>query len=315
MKIPVVLIIFNRPDLTLQVLDQIRKAQPCELFVISDGPRSSHESDEKNVMACRNIIETIDWPCEIYRKYANVNLGCRDNITSGLDWVFSKVNAAVILEDDCIPDLDFFEFCQEMLNKYENNSLIGTISGTNICLDSSNDANDSIFFSKFPSSWGWATWAHVWHKYEKDLSKWSHKERSLIIDKSISSLRAKRYWKFHLSSVASKRIDSWAYQFSFLHLRLGLLSIIPSVNLISNIGFREDYTHTLNPNDGIANLQRKSIKKPFVFPKKIITNINYDIYLEQTRQSMSIFRFCAETIYIHLPGKLKLFIRYLYKKI
>lgn len=313
MKTPVVLIIFNRPDLTLQVLNQIRKAQPQDLYVISDGPRNSHKFDKANVMACREIIETIDWPCKIYRKYSEVNLGCRDNITLGLDWVFSKVDDAIILEDDCIPDLDFFEFCEEMLDKFKNHDLIGTISGTYI--GTFNATNESIFFSKFPSVWGWATWARVWNEYEKDLSKWSPKERSLVIDKYISSSKAKRYWQFYLNLVANKRIDTWDYQLTFLHLRLGLLSIIPSVNLISNIGFRQDATHTLNPNDKSANLQRESMKRPLILPNQITPNKSYDTFLEQTRQSMSIPRACAETIYVYLPARVKLFLHYLLKKI
>ena len=315
MNIPVVLIIFNRPSSALRVLDQIRKACPQELFVISDGPRASHKFDYENVIACREIIKTIDWPCKIYQKYSDVNLGCKNNITLGLDWVFSKVDEAIILEDDCVPDLDFFEFCESMLNKFKYNRQVGSISGTNILSFKDEEINESIFFSKFPSVWGWATWARVWNEYEKDLSKWSARERSRVIDKNVSNFKARRYWRFHFKSVATKRTNVWGYQLTFLHLRLGLLSVIPSVNLISNIGFGQGSTHTLNPNDPLANLRREPLEKPYTVPSQVTINNRYDFSLEQNRQSMSFSRLVAETIYIYSPSFIKSILRSLLRKI
>lgn len=161
MNTPVVLIIFNRPLLTQIVFDEIKKIQPRQLFVISDGPRN--DGEKSLVEQTRKISEQIDWKCEIFKKYSNTNLGCKISVASGLDWVFSQVEQAIILEDDCVPDITFFKFCDELLEKYKENKSIMMISGDNFFEKESTFSYDLCHHSLI---WGWATWGRAWKQYQ-----------------------------------------------------------------------------------------------------------------------------------------------------
>src|SRR3989344_3866107 len=157
-KTPVVMVGFGRPQKTQQVFDQIKKIRPEKLFAIFDGPR--HEQDRPYCEAVRAIVdEQIDWPCQVFKQYPPVNLRCKPNMVAGFNWVFENVEEAIILEDDCVPDLTFFPYCQEMLEKYRRDTRILDISGTNFNVRQKGfKCDDSYFFSNYGWSWGWATW-------------------------------------------------------------------------------------------------------------------------------------------------------------
>lgn len=162
MKTPVVLIIFNRPTLTQKAFDEIKKVKPAQLYIISDGPRNKKE--QVLVDESRKIIEQVDWPCVIHKKFSENNLGCKISVSTGLDWVFSQVEKAIILEDDCVPDLSFFRFCEQLLIQYENNKQVMMISGDNFF---KTHAEFSYDFCHHSLIWGWATWRRAWRLYEK----------------------------------------------------------------------------------------------------------------------------------------------------
>jgi len=127
--IPILFIIFKRPDTTSVVFEQIKKIKPKKLYIASDGPRN--ESDIEKCLQTKKIVENIDWPCEIKRNYSEKNLGCGRRVSSAIDWIFEKEEQAIILEDDCLPNKDFFLYCKQMLETYKGNEKIMMISGTN----------------------------------------------------------------------------------------------------------------------------------------------------------------------------------------
>ena len=243
---PVVLVIFNRPKTTQVVFEVIVQAKPKKLYIVSDGPRANRSGENKLVEQCREIVSRIDWPCEVFTKYSDKNLGCRESVVRGLDWVFSQEEEVIILEDDCVPTLEFFEFCQEMLTRYRNEPSVGTICGSNLEDVSSLETNFSYWFSRYPKVWGWATWKRAWVQYEVDLSKFSRSDRSVLVSENLSTHAARRYWESNFDSVASGKLDTWDYQLAFMHFKNNLVSVIPAVNLISNIGFGPDATHTVS---------------------------------------------------------------------
>ena len=132
MKTPVAFLIFNRPDTTAKVFEAIRQAKPPKLLVVADGPRSDNPSEAEKCQAAREIIEQVDWECEVLTNYSDVNLGCKTRVSSGLDWVFDNVEEAIILEDDCLPHPSFFPFCEKLLDNYRDDKRIMDIRRNNM---------------------------------------------------------------------------------------------------------------------------------------------------------------------------------------
>src|SRR5579883_3534944 len=171
LKTPVVLIIFKRADTTERVLEVIRQVKPSQLFVIADGPRADRSEEVEKCAAARALIEQVDWQCEVFKNYSEVNLGCAKRVSSGLDWVFSNVEEAIILEDDCLPHPTFFRFCEELLEKYRYDTRISSISGQNVLLKHRR-TNYSYFFSRYNLCWGWASWKRAWQHYDLYIKLW-----------------------------------------------------------------------------------------------------------------------------------------------
>src|SRR5574343_911675 len=169
----VIFLIFRRPKETSLVFEQIRKARPAKLFIVADGPRNPEE--KKLTDSTREIVSKIDWPCEVFRNYSDVNLGCRECVSSGITWAFNNTDEAIILEDDCLPNETFFKYCEEMLPKHRNDNRIMHIGGTNFQQDNpgyqSSIGNDSYYYSNIAQIWGWATWKRSWRSEERRVGK------------------------------------------------------------------------------------------------------------------------------------------------
>ena len=267
---PVAFIIFNRPDTTEQVFAEIAKAKPTKLLVIADGARANKAGEAAKVVATRAIIERVDWDCEVLTNYSEINLGCKRRVSSGIDWVFEQVEEAIILEDDCLPDSSFFRFCQEMLERYRADQRIAIISGTN--LSNELDSTDSYYFSRYPHIWGWASWRRVWEKYDVGMESLS----SLIESKSFqSSFEKKAEWKHWVeafTAVREGKVDTWDAQVMFLAFTNSMLSIFPTKNMISNLGFRPDATHTTAQSSSLSKLSTSELLFPLKHPQFVIRN-------------------------------------------
>lgn len=241
LSVPVVIIVFRRPDLTRKVLNQIALARPSKLFVISDGPRPNSPDDVRKVAATRTLFDKVWWPCEVTRIFAENNLGLRNRVISGLDEVFSQVESAIILEDDCLPSQDFFSFSRDLLERYRAEESISIISGNNFA-PKKRDKN-SYYFSSHANIWGWATWRRSWINFRssKSIADLSDLEKELIL-RSIPGFFQRASFR-KLLRLASG-LDSWAIQFAAFNYLNRLLCAVPSQNLVTNVGFGQGSTHT-----------------------------------------------------------------------
>lgn len=238
---PVVLIIFRRPEPTRRVVDALRRAKVSRLFVIADGPRSHVPGDREQVHEARRILTNLDWPCDVTTIYSDVNLGLRQRVLSGLDEVFSQVDRAIILEDDCLPHQDFFQFASELLDRYRETPEVGIISGNNFA--PSAQLSESYYFSTHANIWGWATWRRTWTDFRNSANPLPvlGVNRRRLRERLPGAFRSKSFLK--LTDEAA-RLDSWAIQFAvWLHLSEKLCAV-PKVNLVKNIGFGKESTHT-----------------------------------------------------------------------
>ena len=282
MRAPVALIVFNRPDITSRVAEAVAKARPPRVYVVADGPRPDRPGEAEKCAATRAAVERIKWPCEVVKRYSDVNLGCGRGPTSGIDWVFEQTDSAIILEDDCLPHPTFFRYCDELLEVYRDNEQIMQIAGSNFqCGHKRGDA--SYFLSRFKICWGWATWRRAWRHMDLAVKRWpALRDTSWLLD-LVGDTRAAQYWaaKFEAAYHASGLIDYWDYQWLFATWVQNGLCVMPNVNLVSNIGFGEDGTHTTSTGSKWANLPLTEMSFPLQHPSGILRDERADDFFVQ----------------------------------
>jgi len=240
LKTPVLFLIYKRLDTTKQVFQVIRQAKPPRLYIAADGPRENIEGEAEKVKVVRDyVIKNIDWDCEVKTLFRDKNLGCGRAVSEAITWFFEHEEMGIILEDDCLPSLSFFWFCEELLERYKYDMRIGMISGCNFQNGIKRGEAD-YYFSIYNHIWGWASWANRWKNY--DFSLTTIKDTKFI-DDIFADKKANKYWKNIFVKMKNHEIDTWDYQWAFTLWSKKQLTIIPNVNLVTNIGFGEDATH------------------------------------------------------------------------
>lgn len=265
LRTPVAFLIFNRPDTTATVFAAIAKARPATLLVIADGPRASRQGEEELCAAARAVIGRVDWPCRVLTNFSDHNLGCRRRVSSGIDWVFSLVEEAIFLEDDCVPDPTFFPFCEEMLERYRSDTRVMHIGGTNF-QGAARVGEESYYFSRHVHVWGWASWRRAWRHYDVNMSAWTWARAKGRVFDILSTPAERRAFRSLFDRVARREIDTWDSQWTVACRAQNALSIVPSRNLISNIGFRGDATHTSDAGHSVATMPTFAVALPLVHP-------------------------------------------------
>ena len=261
--------IFNRPDTTQRVFDRIADWRPRRLLVVADGARQDRPGEETLCQQTRAIVDRVDWPCEIEQCYSTVNLGCRDRTATGLNWVFERVEEAIILEDDCLPDPTFFRFASELLEKYRDDPQIMAISGDNFQPRSENHTG-SYYFSRYFHCWGWATWRRAWSEYDMTMAEWPQLSTTdWLLSVLDGDAGATQYWAQQFTAVCGNHINTWDYQFVYSIWKAEGLTILPRSNLVSNLGFRPDATHTSDPSNPLAALPLEPMSFPLQHPEKM----------------------------------------------
>lgn len=277
-KSPLLLLIFNRPDTTLRVFEQIKKAKPGKLYIAADGPRIENTTDNELCEQARSVTRMIDWDCELQTFFSEENRGCKQAVYTAINWFFEHEDEGIILEDDCLPADSFFYFCDAMLEKYRNDDRINTITGTN--LQSGNKwGNASYYFSQFSNIWGWATWKGFWKNYDPYLSSYSENDAATQIKNIFDDVFLQEEWLEIFRKIKANKIDTWDYQLQFLTFFNNGLCVTPNVNLISNIGFRNDATHTNNPGHHAhhANLPTEEITE-IIYPESFLPQKEADYF-------------------------------------
>lgn len=270
---PVLFLIFNRPDTTLKVFNEIRRAKPSRLYIAADGPRKDRKEDEELCLKTIAVVQQIDWECEVKTLYRQDNLGCKNAISSAIDWFFQNEEEGIILEDDCLPAHSFFAYCDTLLEKYRFDTRVRHIGGSNFMFgEKRGDA--SIFFINQTHVWGWASWKRVWKDYDKDLKQYQEEEVYAQLSNIFTNPFLINTWLNIFKEVKAGKIDTWDYQLAFLNFFNNSLCISPNVNLITNIGFRSDATHTSDASHKHANI-----------PLEEIAALTYPVYMLPDKQA------------------------------
>ncbi|WP_292463380.1 hypothetical protein [Methanolobus sp.] len=246
--------------------------------MIADGPRADCPEEAEKCRAVRAIINKVDWDCEVLTNYSDVNLGCKRRISSGLDWVFDTVEEAIILEDDCLPDPTFFRFCEELLEKYRDDERIAMISGDNFQFGRRR-TEYSYYFSRYPHIWGWASWRRAWKNYDVEMKLWPEIRDGGWLRDLLKSTKSVWYWRYIFEKAYNGKKDTWDYQWTFSCWTQNALTVIPSVNLVSNIGFGKNAVHT-NIKEKYADMRAEQMKYPILHPQYVVQDSKADSRLQ-----------------------------------
>jgi hypothetical protein len=301
MNTPVLFILFNRPDTTRKVFECIRKIKPLQLFIAADGPRKEKEGDFERCEEVKRIVNEVDWECELHTLFRSENLGCGRGPYEAINWFFEHVEQGIILEDDCLPSLSFFNYAQELLIKYKDNNKIWHIGGNSFY---PNNFHSSYYYSCYGHIWGWATWRRAWRHYDFELRNINRSILETRINETFLTKEEKTFWLNHYDYVKKlSEKDFWDYQWSITLWYNNALSIIPAKNLINNIGFGENATHTFDKNSWLADLEVNDIVN-IIHNEKIIQNQKADLY---TSKRIFGIQTRKEKIVQRIKSKLKSF--------
>jgi hypothetical protein len=286
-KSPVVLFIYNRLGTTMRVLDSILEYGPSKLYVIADGAHELKPEDEKKVASVRSYVDSKEYSFPVVREYATHNLGLAERFTSGLSKVFESEASAIILEDDCLPSQSFFHFCSQLLRDHEKDVSAGVISGNNFC-QSRWPSEFDYEAALMPRTWGWATWARVWNEFDRTLPSFDIEQASKLGAELFSSKRIGRAWgKTVQNAIESQTI--WDHQFAYWHISGGRVSLYPRVNLVKNIGFGVDATHTIF-DSFTAQLEAGELVFPLHRPSDLVVSFDF-LKLERAEKRDAWLRF------------------------
>jgi hypothetical protein len=275
LQTPVALFAYNRPDYTRRVLDRICEADPPCLLFVADGPKPEDETDRQYTQAVRDLVLENTFPFDVRYEFADENLGLRHRFSTGLNWVFDQVTEAIILEDDILPELDFFRYCQLLLNRFRDDDRVMEITGRNQ-LERWQRNDYDYHFSYYGGIWGWATWRDAWDKFDPNMELWADPTVRDRIRDLVSEPEQFRYLKRVYDSTAAGETESWAYAWGFArHLNSGL-SIVPSRNLVRNIGFGEKSTNRQNVGSGFAGKETFNLEFPLDHPPYVAVDREYD---------------------------------------
>lgn len=289
--VPVVVFFFKRVEKTQAVIERLAEIRPSRLYLICDGGRTQEE--QGLVDQCRAAVEAlIDWPCEVVKDYADSNKGVYDRIGLGAKWVLSRERFAIFLEDDNLPELSFFPFCKEMLERYADESRVLWVCGTNYLQEYSPADGSSYVFSQHMLPCGWASWGHKFSRYYDG-------ELQLLDDPNLLNRIRGEYrssalyeqdresWTLEKRRIeAGERPKSWDYQMSFSQRAHGLLAVVPKYNQIRNIGVDEHSIHGGTSMSEVmtsrfCELKTRPLEWPLSHPKVILTDQRFDALIDR----------------------------------
>lgn len=278
--VPILFLVFNRLDTTKLVFEKIREVKPKQLFIGSDGAREGVDGEKEKVELVRKyILDNIDWACEVKTLFRDKNLGCGHAPAQAITWFFEQVEYGIILEDDCVPHVYFFTFCELLLEKYKDNSEIYAITGCRF--QNKKYGTASYYFAYYFHVWGWATWRRAWQQFDFDLKDYREFIASNQIKEIALNDEQEQFWKTTFERLLEYRDDVWDYQWMYKIYRNKGLVVAPNVNLVSNVGWGTEATHTFDKLNHLSNRKTESILK-LIHPDKIYRNKAADNFYFET---------------------------------
>jgi hypothetical protein len=276
----VLFLVYNRPYITEQSFEAIRRSKPERLYIAADGPNYDVPGELEKCEKVRQIVTAVDWDCEVLTLFRDENLGCKKAVSSAIDWFFYHEKEGIILEDDCLPSKSFFRFCRELLEKHRDDERIMHISGTNLHFGKV-FGEGSYFFSRYNLVWGWATWRRAWKYYDVDMKSFPEFKKRYDLENILTTYKEFMRRMVVYDAVYKNEIETWDFQWHYATRINNGLAIHPNVNLVQNIGFSEEATHTIREKEKVIKNSAQDIDFPLTPPKFTLVNrtADEDLYI------------------------------------
>ncbi|NMD85443.1 nucleotide-diphospho-sugar transferase [Victivallis vadensis] len=293
--VPVLFVIFNRLETTVKAFEAIRAVQPKRLYIAADGPRKDHPGEaERCGKVRRAVLDGIDWPCRLESCFREENLGCGPGVAAAIDWFFLHEEEGIILEDDCVAHPDFFRFAAVMLERYRDDWRVMHISG-DCLLGAPSQWECDYFFTRYPFSWGWATWRRAWKLFDFDMASYPEfKRRNCIAEIFPGDRKIQRRWLeiFDAIYFHNPNFSAWDFQWLYANWCNHALCVCPACNLVTNIG--TDSTHLMQQE--VMNLKSYDLRS-YRTP---------DFFLADQQMERSIFRkiFASPSLHRRIAGRI-----------
>lgn len=295
---PVLFLVFNRLATTVQVFEEIRKAKPPRLYIASDGARTNVSGELEKVLEIRNyLLSKIDWDCKVNTLFRDNNLGCKYAVSSAIDWFFKNEEMGIILEDDCLPSQSFFWYCQDLLIKFKNDNRIAQISGSNLV--NYKNFEDSYLFAKNKTIWGWATWRRSWENIDLEMTWYQSSYKFSIIKNMGYTKRSYNFWLHTIKLINQNKVNTWDWPWFFSIAAQGQYNIFPKSNLVSNIGFGNEASHTLG-----SPKEEYILKYNLIFPLKHPIYFSPDTEYDELYENLEIIPRIPVSIFIRIFRRL-----------
>lgn len=283
MNSAVLFIVFNRPDTSLKVFEAIRAVRPPRLYIAADGPRPNRQNEAALCESVRGIAKLVDWDCQLFTRFMNINVGCKRGVTGAIDWFFDNETEGIILEDDVVPHATFFPYMDQLLERYRDDESVRMVSGSNLVAPYM-VTNTSYMFSRYTHIWGWGTWRRSWKKYDVTMSDWGGVRATQWMEEYLADCpeTAAGKWRQIFDAVWMNMIDTWDYQWTYSCWRSNGLCIVPKVNMVKNIGFGADATHTTMAEPELLKMSvATALEFPLTAPSDLSRNLELDRLTER----------------------------------
>lgn len=303
--VPAVLIVgFNRPDLMSRVLRAVEQAEPHKLYIHVDAPREDRIGEAERVEAVRAIARTaVNWPCSVQLYFRQTHAGLRKGVSGAISWFFEHEEEGIILEDDCVPDPSFFRFSAQMLARYRDEERVMMVGGINLLAHRMGAVQSSYVFTRHALVWGWATWRRAWAHYTPEFEGLEAFRQQDALQGMLSSKASRVYLYNKFAEALIGKIQSWAYAWSYSILRMGGCCILPTVNLIQNVGIGDPQATNTHSKSAFGAVASGSMRFPLIHPQIIHTDPNLEDQLFYTFQKKPCRLWIWYLLYtLHLRG-------------
>lgn len=273
-KLPVLLIAFTKKEQLTAVLSAIQAYRPERIYIAQDGPRAGYEGEVERVAQVRTLLEDLSWPCEIHYRFQRRNKGVQVHIEEAISWFFEKEEAGIILEDDTLPAPDFFRYCEDLIVRYRNDQRVMMIGGCNLNLVS--EHRYSYFFSTHPLIWGWATWRDRWAKYDASMRTIEQMDSDGSLSLVCADPFRRETERKRIQDLKQNRLKAWDYRWGYTMLAHNGLCAVPTQNLVTNIGFGEGATNTVDQNHPSASLRTEPLRGMLEHPPYMVRSVEWE---------------------------------------
>ena len=303
-QLPVLITAFKRVDTTRQVFETLRLARPPRLYFACDGGRNEKEWEQ--CRAVRALVSLVDWKCELFTRFSEVNRGSKWGMSEAISWFFENEEEGIVLEDDIVPARSFFPFCEELLERYRTDERVWAIIGNNLMTEWPQQNKDSYWFSEhgYGAYWGWASWRRSWQRFDVNMERWPAVRDSEMLDGYfISSAEKDEAMAIFEATWNGAIPTAWDYQFDFAKILDRGMNIIPSVNLCRNVGFVGEGTHTVKENDIRNKEELDEITFPLMHPPNMLVDAPRDKAYFERYVRTPLFRRFKNAIKALLPDQ------------